>query len=61
LAGNCYAARKAFAVLRDKLGANDAAWQAAGAAVEALDFQQALAKLDARYLNAFRPREDHPT
>jgi CheY-like chemotaxis protein/HPt (histidine-containing phosphotransfer) domain-containing protein len=49
LAGSCYAARKAFALLRDKLGANDADWQAAGAAVDTLDFQQALARLDARY------------
>ena len=49
LAGNCYAARKAFAALRDKLGADDADWRAAAAAVEALDFQQALARLDARY------------
>ena len=59
LAGNCYAARKAFAALRDKLGANDTAWQAAGAAVETLDFQQALAKLDARYARDFRLRRDH--
>jgi two-component system, sensor histidine kinase and response regulator len=49
LAGNCYAARKAFAVLRDKLDARDAQWQAAGAAVDALEFQRALAQLDAHY------------
>ena len=49
LAGNCYAARLAFTALRDRLGASDAAWQAAGVAVDALDFQQALAQLDARY------------
>ena len=49
LADNCYAARKAFATLRDRLGAGDAEWQAAAAAVDGLDFAQALARLDARY------------
>jgi CheY-like chemotaxis protein/HPt (histidine-containing phosphotransfer) domain-containing protein len=49
LAGNRYAARKAFGVLHAKLGVGDAAWQAAATAVDALDFQQALARLDVRY------------
>lgn len=51
LAGNCYAARKAFALLHDKVGAGDADWQAAAAAMDALDFHQALARLDARYFH----------
>ncbi len=51
LADNCYAARKAFALLHDKLGAGDADWQAAAAAVDAMDFQQALARLNARYFH----------
>ncbi len=49
LADNCYAARKAFATLRERLGAGDAEWQAAATAVDGLDFAQALAHLDARY------------
>lgn len=49
LAGNCYAARKAFAALRNKLGADDEQWRAAAAAVEVLDFGRALAHLDVRY------------
>lgn len=49
LADNCYAARKAFAALRERLDARDARWLAAGAAVDHLDFQGALAQLDARY------------
>lgn len=49
LAGNCYAARKAFVALRERVGARDARWLAAGAAVDHLDFQGALAQLDARY------------
>lgn len=49
LAGNSYAARKAFAALRTKLAADDEQWRAAAAAVELLDFAQALAHLDARY------------
>ncbi len=49
LADNCYAARKAFAALREQLGADDDGWRAAAAAVEALDFGRALAHLDTRY------------
>jgi two-component system, sensor histidine kinase and response regulator len=49
LAGNCYAARKAFAALRGKLGADEADWRDAAAAVDALDFAQVLVLLDARY------------
>lgn len=54
LAENCYAARKAFGALREKLAADDSDWRAARAAVEALDFRQALTHLDARYPNHAR-------
>lgn len=49
LAGNHYTARKAFSDLRAELAGYDAQWQAAAAAVEAMQFGQALAQLDARY------------
>lgn len=49
LAGNRYAARKAFAALRGKLGADDLNWRGAAEAVDVLDFERALAHLDARY------------
>ncbi len=54
LASNSFSARKAFAALRARIttgdgGGDDAAWQAAATAMDALDFKQALARLDARY------------
>jgi HPt (histidine-containing phosphotransfer) domain-containing protein len=54
LADNCYAARRAFAALQERLGADDTDWRAAAAAVDALDFAQALVRLDARYPAAAR-------
>lgn len=49
LAGNHYTARNAFAELRTKVSGNDAQWQAAAVAVDAMEFRQALAQLDQCY------------